>query len=149
VGVDGSEGSVKALQWAASEARIRNARLHPVLAWEPRVRAVGGVAVTPNADEIAAFSRDALERLDSLLDAHSEELAGLDIERSAARGAAAPVLLEAARGATLLVVGTHGRSGLVGLLLGSVSRECARHAPCPVVIVPPSAGADSGAEDAR
>jgi len=45
------------------------------------------------------------------------------------------VLLDAARGADLLVVGSHGRSGFAGMLLGSVSQHCVQHAPCPVVII--------------
>jgi nucleotide-binding universal stress UspA family protein len=46
------------------------------------------------------------------------------------------VLLEAARGAAELVVGTRGHGGFMGLLLGSVSQQCAHHAPCPIVLVP-------------
>jgi nucleotide-binding universal stress UspA family protein len=53
-------------------------------------------------------------------------------------GAPAPVLLEAAKGADLLVVGMRGHGGFVGLLLGSVSQQCAHHAPCPIAIVPPA-----------
>ena len=112
------------------------------------MRVVGGVSLTPTADELAEDRRRALERLDLILDAHSEELAGLEFERSAKRGVAARVLLEAARGATQLVLGTRGHGRLVGLLLGSVSQECARHASCPVVIVPSVAGPGTSVKDA-
>ena len=64
-----------------------------------------------------------------------EELVGVDVERLAKQGQAAQVLLEEARGADLLVVGSRGHGGFAGLLLGSVSQQVAHHASCPVVIV--------------
>jgi nucleotide-binding universal stress UspA family protein len=60
---------------------------------------------------------------------------GVTIEREVVEGSPADVLLRAAADADLLVVGSHGRGGFAGLLLGSVSQQCAHHAPCPVVIV--------------
>lgn len=135
--MDGSEGSLQALRWAAEEARVRKARLHAVLAWDAPVQVVGAVAATPTEAQLAEYGERALERLDSLLAAQAPALAGAEVERNAVHGPPAEVLLEAARGAAELVLGTRGHGGLVGLLLGSVSRQCAHHAPCPVVIVPP------------
>ena len=117
---------------------MHEARLHAVLAWDAPVRVTGGAWAIPNEEELADYGRHALERLDSLLQAHARELAGVEVERSAVHGAAAPVLLEAARGAAALVVGTRGHGGFVGLLLGSVTQQCAHHASCPFVIVPPT-----------
>jgi nucleotide-binding universal stress UspA family protein len=57
------------------------------------------------------------------------------ISTSVQEGNAAQVLLEAADGADLLVVGSRGHGGFTGALLGSVSQHCAHHAPCPLVIV--------------
>jgi nucleotide-binding universal stress UspA family protein len=69
--------------------------------------------------------------------ADGETLAGVEVEQEIREGPAAPVLIEAGRGAALLVLGSRGRGGFAGLLLGSVSQQCAQHPPCPVVILPP------------
>lgn len=82
--------------------------------------------------------RTAEQLVDSELAELGGETSGIDIERAVVEGAPAPALLEAAEGAALLVVGSRGRGGFTGLLLGSVSQQCAHHAPCPLVIVPPS-----------
>jgi nucleotide-binding universal stress UspA family protein len=60
---------------------------------------------------------------------------GVAIERRVAEGAPAAVLVDESRRADLLVVGSRGHGGFTGLLLGSVSQQCAHHASCPVVIV--------------
>ncbi len=65
---------------------------------------------------------------------------GLDPEVRVIEGPAARVLVDVAQNADLLVVGSRGRGGFASLLLGSVSSQCAHHAPCPVAIVPESAG---------
>jgi nucleotide-binding universal stress UspA family protein len=68
-----------------------------------------------------------------------DSLEGLEIERSVVEGPPAQGLITSARDAELLVVGSRGRGGFLGLLLGSVSQQCAHHPPCPVVILPPEA----------
>lgn len=139
VGVDGSPGSLQALRWAAEEARRREARLHAVLAWEPPVQLVGGAGwIVPDQSTVEEYETAARERLDEALASLGHGLDGLDVERSAIHGAPAAVLLEAAREAAVLVVGSRGHGGFVGLLLGSVGRQCSHHAACPVVIVPPA-----------
>jgi nucleotide-binding universal stress UspA family protein len=57
------------------------------------------------------------------------------IEEVTTEGPAAEVLVDAAEGADLLVVGSRGHGGFAGVMLGSVSQQCAQHASCPVVIV--------------
>jgi nucleotide-binding universal stress UspA family protein len=58
----------------------------------------------------------------------------VDVEAAAIRGPVAPVLIDAASEAELLVVGSRGHGGCVGLLLGSVSHQCVSHAACPVLV---------------
>jgi nucleotide-binding universal stress UspA family protein len=145
VGVDGSETSREALRWAADEALARGAELRVVHAWD--VQSVGaGIGLTPGRRTAAEpeGQRQVAEQLVS--DLVKDELGdhGLtDIRPSIGRGSAASVLLEAAKGADLLVVGSRGLGGFAGLLLGSVSTKMANHAPCPVVIVRPAAPEDA------
>lgn len=144
VGVDGSETSRQALRWAAQEADNHGAELHVVHAWE--VQGIGaGVGMTPGRRSAAApeGQREGAEQLVSQV--ISEELGNHSPDKvrpSIGRGSAASVLLEASRGADLLVVGSRGVGGFAGLLLGSVSSKMANHATCPVVIVRPAAPED-------
>ena len=130
VGVDGSKGADAALAWAAEEARLRNAHLEIVYTFAYPI--TGGVPLPQEVDaqliaEAQAVLDDSLARAD---------LEGTDHEARFERGSAAVRLVEIAQGADLLVVGSRGRGGFAGLLLGSVSQQCAHHAPCPIVIVP-------------
>jgi len=91
-----------------------------------------------DADVIEDVRRAAEKLVESELAELGSALSGVDVERTVVEGAAAPALIEAAEGADLLVVGSRGRGGFAGLLLGSVGQQCAHHAPCPLVIVPPA-----------
>ena len=133
VGVDGSSGSREALRFAVEEARLRNAALRVVTAWHVSPMAYSGgfaVPVDPHdfEESAKAVGKEALASL-------REETVGVVVERLAKEGQAAQVLLQEARGADLLVVGSRGHGGFAGLLLGSVSQQVAHHASCPVVIV--------------
>jgi nucleotide-binding universal stress UspA family protein len=135
VGVDGSEPSLRALQWAARQAAYMDAPLDVVTAWTfPEHPApLGIVADVPWQDELVAEART---RLDALV---SEQLTAEQrarAETKVIRGNAADVLLSATSPDDLLVVGTTGRGDFAELLLGSVGERCVRHARCPVVVVP-------------
>ena len=80
------------------------------------------------------FAEDAAAVLDTCIAAAVPE-PGVDIEKTVVEGPAAPVLVEAARDASLLVVGSRGLGGFSGPLLGSVSQQSAQHATCTLVIV--------------
>ncbi|MFD5462167.1 universal stress protein [Kitasatospora sp. NPDC127059] len=133
--MDGSAVSRPALRWAVEQARLTGAVVDAVTAWTyPTITAWARTTADPQIDRSA---RNAPART-------VEEVVGpeppVEIRQRAIRGNAAEVLLEQARGADLLVVGSRGYGGFERALLGSVSRHCVEHAPCPVVVVPTVAG---------
>ncbi|MBB5122353.1 universal stress protein [Streptomyces eurocidicus] len=143
VGVDGSDGSLDALRKAAGEARRHGARLRPVL-----------VHSSPEGDYVDMMwppdpetARELADRARATLTAACERALGglpgdLRCEPVVARGQAGPLLVAAAcREGDLLVVGGGSHSAVHRLLMGSVSRYCLRHAPCPVLVVPPGPAA--------
>lgn len=132
VGVDGSEPSKQALQWAARQAQLTGASLQAVLSWSVPVMAYGGPVVIPYE---ADFSQEAGGVLDRAISTTLGDDPKVKVSASVVEGRAAEVLVEAARGAALLVVGSRGHGAFTGMLLGSVSEYCVAHAPCPVVVV--------------
>jgi nucleotide-binding universal stress UspA family protein len=135
VGVDGSEGSGRALDWAATEARLRGATLTVLHAWDIPA-AVAATAVLPHGQSWTILE-DAADAVLKGMVARAEAL-GVRPQEVLVQGHAAASLLSCAEGADLLVVGSRGRGGFAGLLLGSVSQAVVHRAPCPVVVVPPA-----------
>jgi nucleotide-binding universal stress UspA family protein len=130
VGVDGSDASHRALQWAVDEARLRSASLCVVHAWSVAPVALPFVVDMTGVEEAAKAILDrSLESVDT---------SDLDpqISRQLTLGGAGPALLDAAEDADLVVVGSRGLGGFKELLLGSVSHRLALHARCPVVVIP-------------
>jgi len=136
VGVDGSEGSDEALRWALRCATETRATVEAVNAWELSYEWVDGYF--PHIERwCQEASRSARVILDAAVDrAVAGQAGSVGVSRTVVEGPAARVLIEEAKGADLLVVGSRGRGGFVGLLLGSVSEQCVQHACCPVVVVP-------------
>jgi nucleotide-binding universal stress UspA family protein len=137
VGVDHSAGAKAALRFALKEARLRQATLRVVHAWQfGYIGATGLEGFLPAAGgELEDFRQSAEAALDETLGDVRVDEDGVAIERRVDQGTAAAVLVEESRGAELLVVGSRGHGGFAQLLLGSVSQQCAQHASCPVVIV--------------
>jgi nucleotide-binding universal stress UspA family protein len=135
VGVDGSEGSVEALRFALGEAALRGAAVRAVNAWHvlPMAYETGWAGVAADLGEYPKLAQAALEHA---LDTAGTPGSGVEVTPVVREGQAAEILCEEARGADLLVVGSRGHGGFLDLLLGSVSQQCAHHAPCPVTIVP-------------
>ena len=139
VGVDGSEPSEAALRWALDEGAAHKAVVQVVHAWETPViyGPVGGVS----GSEMGGIESGAHRLVDDMIERLGEKAASVEVERTVVPGGPASSLLDAAEGADLVVVGRRGLGGFGRLLLGSVSEHVARHAPCPVVVVPTAAGA--------
>ena len=131
VGVDGSEPSLQALRWSARQARLTGATLRVVTTWEVST-GTGWAPLFPVDYDPEAVAKHVLDEAiaDTLGDTPE-----IQVGRVVEEGHAAPVLLAAARGADLLVVGSHGHGAFAGMLLGSVSEHVVRHAPCAVVVV--------------
>ena len=137
VGFDGSGHSEAALDWAIDEARQRNGQLRlvtawnkPPLAWYPAVleTAAGEIAAEESPEQIArtvqgealkAAADGGVTAEGQLVDTHSP----------------ASAILDAAKDADLVVVGSRGHGGFPGLHLGSVSTQVVNHAQCPVLVV--------------
>ena len=99
---------------------------------------VGGYPYTAGSFDPTPFEDAARQTLDDVID--GADTTGLPGTRSSASSTSAirPTgILETAKGADLVVVGSRGLGGFSGLLLGSVGHHVANHAPCPVVIIPP------------
>ena len=145
VGVDGSEGSIRALRFALEEARVRDVELRVVHAWHipPAIYGSGWVPTGVDLDEYRKLAETSLAR--TLSDGGADD-AGLAVTPMLHEGDAVDVLCAEAAHADLLVVGSRGLGGFRGLLLGSVSQQVVHHAPCPVVVVPGKDRNDGGDE---
>ena len=129
VGVDGSPASIRALKWALDQAALTGAAVEAINAWQyPQVLGSQAPAIGFN------FSANAKQILQNAV-----ESVGASIESVTTRtvlGHPVQVLVDASEGADLLVVGSRGHGGFVGMLLGSVSGQVSTYAQCPTVIVP-------------
>lgn len=135
VGTDGSEGSLQALRYAATEARAHGASLEVICAWQPApVGTLPAYGVASPVEEDLTELQTALEQTleeEGLGPDSDVETTGRVVQEHAARA-----LVGASEDADLLVTGSRGRGGFTGLLLGSVSQHVASHSHCPVTIVP-------------
>ena len=134
VGVDGSESSMAALAWAVRQAALTGATVDAVHAWHIPVTYGYGygyamVLPVPDLEKIAGQVADKAV-------AEVADLApGVEIRTVIVEGNPARALLDAAKDADLLVVGSRGHGGFTEALLGSVSQHCVHHADCPVVVI--------------
>src|SRR3954468_15161797 len=139
VGVDGSQGSRAALEWAIREAQVHASSVHILVVWQyphPTSASAWGLGMDPSPDiqpAVAAASAEAASRLGLKASAQGDVVTTWE----AIEGNPARALLAVSEDADLLVVGSRGHGAFVGALLGSVSHQVVAHARCPVVVVPP------------
>jgi len=134
VGVDGSPASESAIGFAFEAASTRGAPLTAVLSWTD--------VLVESSFQAVRFSMDWSEVEDEQRRLLAERMAGWQekypdvvVERVVVRDRPVRALVRAAQHARLLVVGSHGRGGFTGMLLGSTGQALVHHAPCPVAVV--------------
>ncbi|WP_063020030.1 universal stress protein [Nocardia niwae] len=137
VGVDGSESALAAVRFAAAAAAHRHAPLHIVDSIPAPTDFGPGVALEQiDYDIYRSRATAALEAAREAAATASAPIGALEIATESAEAPPIPVLRDRSKGARLLVVGTHGLGAFSRTILGSVSTALARHAACPVAVVP-------------
>lgn len=130
VGIDGSEPSLGALGWAARQAELTAAVLEVVMTWEWPTSLGWAVPIPDDFDPEADVRKTLEAAIDSVRSAHP----GVAVQGRVINGHPAATLVDASKGADLLVIGSRGHGEFVGMLLGSVSEHCVSNAPCPVLV---------------
>ena len=132
VAYDGSDSSDAALEWAAAITAGGEMTLRVIAVWEPNVWRSGPAV----ADDPVSPEDRAIEGLKATVEAAIPAIGDrVEYRPVLASGKVVPHLLEAAEGASLLVMGSRGRGGFAGLLLGSVSQRCLESSPIPVAVI--------------
>lgn len=140
VGVDGSQGSRRAAAFAVDAAAVRKAAVVALYAWP------ADAAWQPAPEQLGQPPPTVPDEVTSTLAAVSSEHPSVQVEPEVRVGRAHELLVAASEHARLVVVGSRGRGGFRGLLLGSVSQALINHAGCPVAVVGPDADPPSGVD---
>ena len=134
VGIDGSHASQACLAFAFEQASTRRARLDVVHAW-PFERSQGVAAVVDAVSPRHEVEPQHRQLLEDSMAGWSQKYPDVDVDVSVVKGSAVTAILDHSDGAELVVVGSRGRGGFAGLLLGSVSHSVLQRATCPVAVV--------------
>jgi nucleotide-binding universal stress UspA family protein len=134
VGLDGSEQAERALRYAISEAAVWGASLTAV-AGVPVGSMTGVLAWLPAAVDHEQVLRDLQEGLNVVVDRALVDHPEVEVKRHALDGTGAELLTEFSVATDLIVLGSRGRGGFAGLLLGSTSQAVLHHSQCPVMVV--------------
>ncbi len=131
VGIDGSPLSETALGFAIEEARLRHAALHVTYAYPVLASVLTGSTGNDYYEQVESEAKTFLQGIVE----HAPASEGVNVTWLAVPGNPSEVLIEASREATLLVIGSRGVGGFLGLLMGSVSTQCVHYSHCPVLVV--------------
>jgi nucleotide-binding universal stress UspA family protein len=134
VGVDGSPASEAAVAFAFDEASMRRVELVAVHTWTEFASDADYIYARQAIWDWEPIEAEQRAMLAERLAGWQEKYPDVSVRRVVARGKPARALLSVAADAALLVVGSRGRGGFAGMLLGSVSRKLIHHATCPLVI---------------
>jgi nucleotide-binding universal stress UspA family protein len=138
VGVDGSPSSREALRWAVRQAELTGASVEAITAWSsPAMVGIGAPFTDADAGggDDSSIKVAAQDMLRAAITEATGQSPGVAVKAEVGEGTPARLLLDAARGASMVVVGSRGHGGLTGTLLGSVGQTLSQHAPCPVLII--------------
>ncbi len=136
LGVDGSPANDPAIEYAFESASLRKAPLIALHAWTHPVSTAPG-DMLPLTYDLQEVREEEQRLLAEALAGWRERFPDVTVKPALPRRGPRRALIDAAATAQLVVVGTRGRGGFTGLLLGSVSQAVLHHAACPVAIVPP------------
>lgn len=138
---DFSDHSRRVIEFAAAEAALREAELHLFHCVMTQMvgHPIDGTAI-PVAGDLVKESERCLEKLSQAIEKTHSTVPSVEIVRAVAHGTPEQKVVEYAREhqIELIVMGSHARSGVERLLMGSTAELILRHAPCPVLIVPPA-----------
>jgi nucleotide-binding universal stress UspA family protein len=139
VGVDGSDCSRAALEFAFDEAVLRGATVRVVAAFPEADYWAGSYGLSPSLlDELAAeVERTARGMVDDVVRERGAAVADMPVQVRAIAGGPGRVLVDQSRDADMLVVGHRGRGGFRSAVLGSVGLQCVLHASVPVTVIRP------------
>jgi nucleotide-binding universal stress UspA family protein len=130
IGIDGSDASMEALDWAGRQAHMTHSTLEMIMTWDWPL-SNGWAMYFPEGYDPSEGMPEILSRAaDDLRTKYPD----IEVSFEVVQGHPAPLLVEASKGADLLVVGSRGHGEFVGMLIGSVSEYCATNAHCPVLI---------------
>jgi nucleotide-binding universal stress UspA family protein len=135
VGVDGSPAAEPAIGAAFEEATLRGARLTALHVWS-HPRSTGPGDMLPLVYDVAEVEAEEARVLAEALAGWRDKYPDLPVRRELRRAYVRPALIDETTRSQLVVVGSRGRGGFTGLLLGSVSQAMLHHAHCPVLVVP-------------